>query len=121
MTQQVYAPQQKQNDGLGKLFTVAGGIVGGIYGGPGGAMAGAGAGQTAGGMLTPQQAPVQTVEAGSSNPMARRIQSDDTLKQLRDAQTSLAELPPEQQQQYAAPINQAYAMEAKRRGMNNVG
>ncbi len=118
MAQQVYMPQKKKDDGLGKALTLGGAVVGGVAGGgPAGAMAGANAGQMAGGLVASNQgAPPQAV-ATTENPMARRVQSNDTLMQLRDAQSAVAQLPPEQQSQYANPINQAYAMEAKRRGM----
>ena len=120
MSQQINVPQTKTGGGLGKVLGIAGGVVGGFYGGPGGAAAGAGLGQSVGGMVSPAKAGPQALQ-GQDSAMSRRVQSDDNLKQLMDAQTAVAQLPPDQQQQYAAPINQAYAMEAKRRGMNNVG
>lgn len=117
MPQQINAvPQKNKDEGLSKALTVGGAIVGGVYGGPSGAVAGAGAGQTASGLLSPPQAQAQPVQT-ADNAMSRRIQSDDRLQQLIDAKSAVAALPPEQQQQYAAPIDQAYALEMQKRGL----
>ena len=117
MAAQVNAMQRRQDNSFGKALTIGGAVVGGVYGGPSGAIAGAGAGQMAGGVLTPDKAPPPQPIQTADTSMSRRVQSDDTLKQLRDAQTAVAQLPPEQQDMYAPPINQAYSMEAKRRGI----
>lgn len=107
----VIIPEKKKSGNLGKLGAVAGLVTTGT---PQGAMAGYSAGNALEGATAKAQP--QTVATGGSA-MSRRVQSNDTLKQLRDAQSAVTQLPPEQQQQYAAPINQAYAMEAKRRGI----
>lgn len=114
---QVYMPQKKQDDGLGKALTIGGAVVGGIYGGPGGAVTGAGVGQTAGGLLSSSksQGPAAVPETAMTRKYAT-VNSDPLVK-LQDANTALADLPPDIQQQYGPTIQQATAMERQRRGL----
>lgn len=109
---QVQMPTKKDNS---KLFTIGGAVAGGMAGGPGGAMAGASAGQTMAGLTAGGPGP-QPVETSA---MSRRMDTmqNDRLKQLREAENSLAKLPPEMQQQYGPAIMKASYMEEKQRGM----
>ncbi len=117
MTMQVVQPKQQANDGLGKALTIGGGVAGAAFGGPMGAVSGAGMGQSAAGMLSKPQEQAPIVQASQSDAMGRRLGGDDTLAQLAEAKSALATLPPQEQKQYEAPINQAYAMEQRKRGM----
>jgi hypothetical protein len=114
----VYMPKRQQSgQGLGLI----GMGVGAAFGGPAGAAAGQSLGSTIGGMANsnqPQQ-PMQ-VATNDQNAMQRRMAAnqDDHLQALRDAYTSLPQLPPDAQQEYARPIMTAYVAEAKKRGVN---
>lgn len=106
----VVMPQQKQKqDSMGKLLTIGGAVAGGAVGGPTGAMAGAQAGQMANGLLAKDAKPSpQPVE---STAMQRRMQgmeqSQQNIRALREADSALAYLPPEQAAQYAPTIKRA--------------
>lgn len=112
---QIYTPGRKGNNDFSQIASVAGGVVGGFLGGPGGAAAGIGVGKAAGGMLD-QKGTEPTMSGDESNPMQRRIESDQRLQDLSQARVAIADLPKDQQVQYAPAIDQAYMLERQRRG-----
>ena len=112
---QVIQPQKK--DKTGKLLMIGGAIAGGAVGGPGGAMAGAQAGQMASGLLSSnqQQSPsLQAAQRRIEAPQAT-VQAPSPLQELEAARMEVAQLPPEQRQQFEAPILAAL-MKARREG-----
>ena len=112
---QVVQPQKK--DAMGKILPIAGAVVGGVTGGPSGAMTGYQAGQMGSNILGSNNQQSPGVQAAQ-----RRIQAPEPmaapspLQDLEAARMEVAQLPPEQRQQFEAPILAAL-MKARREGM----
>lgn len=107
---------QKQSQNAAAGLGLIGTAVGAAYGNPG---AGGAIGSTIGGAADANKPPqiAAVTPKHTENPMARRAQQNSSFQAIQEAQSALAQLPPEQQEYYQGPINQAYAMEAKRRGI----
>lgn len=109
---------------LGALGTLAGGVAGFALGGPAGAGLGSQLGGAAGGVAgavasNGGQGGGGSVPVNTDSAMQRRLaaNSNDSLTQLREAQTALAQLPdPNLRKQYAAPLVQA-EQALRQRGM----
>ena len=119
---QVIQPQ-KENQ-TAKLLQTGGMIAGGIAGAPAGPMraaagatTGAAAGNLAAGFLggNNQQSPsLQAAQRRIQAPQAT-VQAPSPLQELEAARMEVAQLPPEQRQQFEAPILAAL-MQARREG-----
>lgn len=117
----VVMPQTRQKENqTGKLLMVGGAALGaanpallGATGMLGGAGAGAGLGGTAGSLLNNQKpkAEVPTVQTSAIQRRMDTLQaSNDNVRALRDAESSLMALPPAQQAQYAPTIKKARSL-----------
>jgi len=112
-------PQARQKQsGLEKALPIAGAVAGGMLAGPGawaaiqGAAGGMGVGSTGAGLLAGKpKAEVAPVQSNAGGAMQRRMDSmqasNSNIKALRDAESSLASLPPQQAQTYAPTIKKA--------------
>jgi len=118
---QVIQPQRE--DKTGKLLQTAGMVAGGIAGAPtgpmgaaAGATTGAAAGNLAAGFLSSnKQSPsLQAAQRRIQAPQAT-VQAPSPLQELEAARMEVAQLPPEQRQQFEAPILAAL-MQARREG-----
>jgi hypothetical protein len=115
-------PQQRQKENQsGKLLALGGAALGAVN--PAmlgasdalmGAGAGAGLGSTASSLLSGQQkqrAEVPTVQTSAIQRRMDTLQaSNDNVRALRDAESSLMTLPPAQQAQYAPTIKKARSL-----------
>lgn len=133
MASQVLIPQQK--DDTNELLQIGGLAAGAFFPGAlgattalGGAVAGAGAANLGAGLLNPEKAGPQPVQATSMNgesatspnAISRRLQTmqQDPVNQLASAQQALKYQPPDVQKQYMDTVNQALilAQRDQRRG-----
>lgn len=109
---QVMQPEKKKNV-LSQILPIAGAAVGTIYGGPAGGLKGYGTGSAVSGGIesVTDKNQGQTIQA-DQNPMNRRMNQiqEDPTNTLREAKQSLAYMPPDIQQQYQKPIDDAYAL-----------
>jgi hypothetical protein len=129
----ILIPQkQSMSNSLPMAGSVVGGAVGGYFSGGspqgimGGAQLGGGIGGMAQGMVrsvgldkAPPEA-VQTNQHSASpedNAMSRRMQQleQDPVYNIRQAKSALGSLPPEQQQEYAPALDEAYRRAVKQR------
>lgn len=111
----VQMPQAKKDDSMSKMLTIGGAVVGAKFGGVQGAMTGASAGQMAGGLMASNEAPA--AQGVQSNAMQRRAEAMQNMQQINQAQSALAYLPPEQQQQYAPTLDRARLLAQKQNGV----
>jgi len=119
---QVVQPQKKESF-VKTALPIAGAIAGGAIAPAGaaatlgGAVTGASAGNLAGGLLSSnqQQSPsLQAAQRRIEAPQAT-VQAPSPLQELEAARMEVAQLPPEQRQQFEAPILAAL-MKARREG-----
>ena len=119
---QVVQPQKKESL-VKTALPIAGAIAGGAIAPAGaaatlgGAVTGASAGNLAGGLLSSnqQQSPsLQAAQRRIEAPQAT-VQAPSPLQELEAARMEVAQLPPEQRQQFEAPILAAL-MKARREG-----
>lgn len=124
MTAQVQRPQKKQNE-LGQLLPVAGAVIGGMTAGPGGAMAGASQGAALGQLGASTLAMTEGGQQGGAGVSAaeRRVvpaaglpQAQDPQRTLQEAQVAVANLPPEQQKQFAPALQMGGAVLRRQQG-----
>lgn len=100
----VVMPQQKQKPGLSSALQLAAVV-------PGPHQPFAAGGAVLSGMSQKQETEAPNIQSGAQGAMQRRMQSlqssQSNLRALRDADSALASLPPEQAQQYAPAIKKA--------------
>lgn len=110
-----FQPAQK-GGGLTKTLTIGGGIAGAFYGNP---LVGASAGNMAGGLVESQKQPMQLGGSGQLAAMARMQQqrSQDNLASLKQAESSLPQLPESLRQAYSEPIIKARMLAERERGI----